>query len=337
MQDVEHDPDPVEAADVERDLYGISSWEQRSRLDSVSVAVYWLAVRTGQVLLVLLALAIFLAVGGLSILREPSIGVLTVLSALPALALAGYVWYSDVTTSEPLSLLAATFILGVLTAGFAAVVNGLFQPVFTTLGGLGMVLFFYLIVGPVEESAKLLAVRLYAYNDDRFAAVIDGAVYGAVAGLGFATIENAIYISRVVGEVGGLSLGLDLIGIGGDITATRALAGPGHVIYSAFAGYYLGLAKFNPGNRGPIIAKGLIIAAVIHATYNTTVGLGSGLIQTVTGLPQLPAFFIYVVLYVGGFGYLLYRKIQQYTQAYQEAHSTETYESHEPVFDTKTE
>lgn len=319
--------DPVEAADDERDLYGISSWERRSLLDSASVAVYWLAVRTGQFLLVLLALLIFFAVGGFSILNEPSIGVLTALSALPALVLAGYVWYSDVTTTEPLSLLAATFILSVLTAGFAAVLNGLLQPIFTTLGVIGMVLFFYLIVGPVEESVKLLAVRLYAYNDTRFAAVIDGAVYGAVAGLGFATIENAIYITRAVGEVGGLSLGLDLIGIGGDITATRALAGPGHVIYSSFAGYYLGLAKFNPGNRGPIIVKGLIIAAVIHATYNTTVGIGSGLIQAVTGLSQLTAFFVYVLLYVGGFGYLLYRKIQQYKNAYQAAHSNETHEA----------
>lgn len=67
---------------------------------------------------------------------------------------------------------------------------------------------------------KLLAVRLYAYNDARFAAVIDGAVYGTIAGLGFATIENGIHISGVVGEVGSLSLGLNLIGIGGDITAT---------------------------------------------------------------------------------------------------------------------
>jgi RsiW-degrading membrane proteinase PrsW (M82 family) len=273
---------------------------------------------------VLLALLVLVAVGGLSFLREPLIGVLTVFSAIPALLLAGYVWHSDITESEPISLLAATFLLGVLTAGFAAVLNGLLQPIFATLGAIGVVLFFYLIVGPVEEAVKLLAVLLYAYNDERFAAVIDGAVYGAIAGLGFATIENAIYISRAVGEVGNLSLGLDLIGVGDDITATRALAGPGHVVYSTFAGYYLGLAKFNPENRGPIIIKGLIIAALIHATYNTTVGIGSGLIQSVTGLPQLAAFFVYVALYVGGFGYLLYRKIQRYRRAYRSAHSAET-------------
>jgi RsiW-degrading membrane proteinase PrsW (M82 family) len=311
------DTDPIEAAnDGERDLYGVSTWESRSFLDRLSVAVYWLVVRTGQAIVILFALLLLVLIGGVSVLTEPAIGVLTVLSAVPALALAAYVWYGDVTTSEPPSLLAVTFLLGVLTASFAAVLNGVVQPAFSTLGFVGMVLFFYLVVGPIEETVKLLAVRLYAYNDDRFAAVIDGAVYGAVAGLGFATIENALYISRAVGEVGGLSLGLDLIGIGGDITATRALAGPGHVVYSSFAGYYLGLAKFNPGNRGPIVVKGIVIAALIHATYNSTVGIGTALVAAATGLPDLAAAVVYILLYVGFFGYLLYRKIQRYQSVY---------------------
>ncbi len=315
------DIDPIEDADSEKDLYGITSWEERSILDRLSVALYWVAIRTGQAVIVVLALGLFLAVGGAAIFLDPPIGLLTAISIVPALILAGYVWYSDVTENEPLSLLAITFLLGVLTAGYAAILNSVLQPYFSALGALGMVLFFYIVVGPVEESVKLLAVRLYAYNDDRFSAVIDGAVYGAVAGLGFATIENAIYISRVVGDVGGMTIGLGLIGIGSDITATRALAGPGHVVYSAFAGYYLGLAKFNPENRGPIIVKGLIIAALIHATYNATVGIASSLIQTVTGLPSIAAFFIYILLYVGGFGYLLYRKIDRYRVTYRAAHT----------------
>lgn len=310
------DTDPVERGNQQRDLYGISTWEKRSLLDSVAVAIYWLIVRTAQAGVILLAALTLLAIGGVSVFQDPAIGLLTVLSVIPALALVGYIWYIDVTTNEPLPLLAITFLLGVLTAGFAAVINSLLQPYFSTLGFLGMVLFFYLVVGPVEETVKLLAVRLYVYNHERFNAVIDGAVYGAMAGLGFATIENALYISRAVGEVGSLPLGLDLIGIGGDITATRALAGPGHVIYSAFAGYYLGLAKFNPENRGPIIVKGLIIAAVIHATYNATVGIGAGLIQAVTGLPDLAAFFVYILFYLGIFGYLLFRKIRRYRDAY---------------------
>jgi RsiW-degrading membrane proteinase PrsW (M82 family) len=248
---------------------------------------------------------------------------------IPALGLAAYVWYSDVTSNEPLSLLIATFLLGVLTANFAAAINSVFSGYFQMIPVIGMVLFYYLIVGPVEETVKLLAVRLYAYRSDRFDAVIDGAVYGAMAGLGFATIENALYIFQGV-EPAQLDFGLGLIGVGGQITAVRALAGPGHVIYSAFAGYYLGLAKFNRENRGPIVIKGLLIASLIHATYNTTVGIGSGLIwlalQAVVpfSVPQLAAYLVYVVLYDGFFGYLLYRKIKRYRNTYWAVHDGKT-------------
>jgi RsiW-degrading membrane proteinase PrsW (M82 family) len=102
------------------------------------------------------------------------------------------------------------------------------------------------------------------------------------------------------------------------------LAVPGHVIYSSFAGYYLGLAKFNPENRGPIIVKGLIIAALIHATYNSTVGIGGAVIQFATGLPDLFASIVYIFLYAGFFGYILYRKLQRYQQAYHSAKTTGT-------------
>jgi len=247
-------------------------------------------------------------------------------SALPALALAVYVRRTDVTSGEPLSVLVATFLLGVLTANFAAVFNSVTRPAFSGLGFLGNALFFFLIVGPIEETVKLLAVRLYAYGTDHFEAVVDGAVYGAVAGLGFATIENALYITQNLDGPMATGIGLGLIGAGGNITAIRALAGPGHVIYSAFAGYYLGLAKFNRENRGPIIVKGLLIAALIHATYNTTVGIGSGLVAFATGLPQLPSFLVYVLLYDGVFGLILFRKIRRYSRTYSEVHETEELE-----------
>lgn len=313
------DTDPHDPADGTGDRYEISSWEVRSVLDQVSVAIYTGIVWISHAVVVLLAALIFVAIGGVSILTDPELGVLTVFSILPALALVVYVWHIDVTESESLLLMAVTFLLGVLTAGFAAVLNSALQPFFDPLGMVGMILFFFVVVGPVEETVKLLAVRLYAYPDERFRAVVDGAVYGAVAGLGFATIENAIYITRAIEEVDQLVLGLELIGMGGDITATRALAGPGHVVYSAFAGYYLGLAKFNPENRGPIVVKGILIAAAIHATYNATVDIASNLIQSVTGLPTLVAYLVFVVLYVGFFGYLLYQKLQRYARAYRRA------------------
>jgi len=125
-----------------------------------------------------------------------------------------------------------------------------------------------------------------------------------------------------VGLVGTELIG-NIIGAGGQITALRALAGPGHVIYSAFAGYYLGLAKFNPDRAGPIVVKGLLIAAFIHGTYNTFVGIVPAAMSFFLGVPSLIAFFGFVVVYDGVFGYFLYRKLRRYRHAYDEAHGDE--------------
>ncbi|EMA60684.1 PrsW family intramembrane metalloprotease [Halorubrum lipolyticum] len=311
--------DPVESrADDDRDLYDIATWEERTSLDGLSVALHWLITRSAKAFVVFVALLGLLAIlgsFGLGLVFDPTVAMLVGLSAVPALGLAAYVYVSDVTTGEPLSLLVATFLLSILTATFAAVLNSYAQPYFSPFGFPGLVLFFFVIVGPIEETVKLLAVRLYAYTDDRFDAVIDGAVYGAIAGLGFVVIENLVYIARTV-ELAELSLGLAALGAGDGIAALRALAGPGHVIYSAFAGYYLGLAKFNPGNRGPIVVKGLVIAAAIHALYNSLVGPVTTVLSLATGLPQVLSLFVFVILFQGAFGYVLLRKLRRYRDAY---------------------
>ena len=313
--------DPIASrADDDRDLYDVATWEERTSLDGLSVALYWFLTRSAKAGVVLVALAGLLAIlgsFGLGLLFDPAIAILLGLSVIPALGLAAYVYVSDATTAEPLSLLMATFLLSILTATFAAILNSELRPFFRPFGFPGLILFFFVVVGPIEESVKLLAVRLYAYTDARFDAVIDGAVYGAIAGLGFVVIENFVYIAQNV-DMAELTVGVAALGAGDGIAALRALAGPGHVVYSAFAGYYLGLAKFNPENRGPIIVKGLVLAAAIHALYNTLVGPVTGIASGLFGLPQLAALFGFVVVFQGAFGYLLLRKIWRYRDAYLE-------------------
>jgi RsiW-degrading membrane proteinase PrsW (M82 family) len=326
--------DPVEArADDDEDLYDVASWEPRTALDRLAVKTHRRVITAGRWLLVVLGLFILLLIlasgAGAILIEDPFVLGLVLLSIVPAGLLSLYVYRADVTTKEPAFLMAVTFVLAILFAGFAAVVNSGFS-LLQAVGLLGMILMYFLVVGPVEESVKLLAVWLYAYRDSRFDSVVDGAVYGAVAGLGFATIENVIYITRGL-ETPSMLLAqsaadvttqfLDVVDAGGQITAVRGLAGPGHVIYSAFAGYYLGLAKFNRENAGPIVAKGLLIAAFIHATYNTLVGIVPGVVGLIVpGVPLLVLFFGFVVVYDGLFLYVLYRKLQRYRHAYVRAH-----------------
>jgi RsiW-degrading membrane proteinase PrsW (M82 family) len=138
-----------------------------------------------------------------------------------------------------------------------------------------------------------------------------------MAGLGFATIENAIYITQGISEIS--AIGSQQITSAGQTAAVRLLAGPGHVIYSAFAGYYLGLAKFNREDAGPIVVKGLLIASFIHATYNTLVTYLMDILELLdVAIGPGLAFIGFVVVYDSLFGYLLYRKIARYRKVYKQ-------------------
>jgi len=330
--------DPVETyAEEGRDLYEVATWEPRSLFDRVAARLWGIGVSTVRIVVVALALALTIGIGAFNAVTDPTIGVLTLLSALPALALAVYVYVSDAGSGEPLEPLVATFVLSMLFASFAAVVNTILSPI-ETFGVLGTIAFFFVVVGPVEETVKLLSIRLYAYRRTSFNTVVDGAVYGAVAGLGFATIENAIYIQRgldLMGEPAAAATvtGLLQIAAGSDITVVRALAGPGHVVYSAFAGYYLGLAKFNREHRGPIVLKGLLVASLVHATYNSLAGIGAGVVAIALDVRPLVGFFGFVLLYQGFFGLVLVRKLRAYGRVYREVYDDATRQDGEIAVD----
>jgi RsiW-degrading membrane proteinase PrsW (M82 family) len=246
------------------------------------------------------------------VFNQPVLGAFFGLSVVPALLIAAYIRNTDITSQEPLTTLVATFMLAILFAAFAALLNSSAGSI-QAIPVIGSVLFFYLVVGPVEEIVKLLAVRVFAFRTESFGAVVDGAVYGAVAGLGFATIENTIYITRTVTQT---SPEAGLLSAATGITTLRALAGPGHVIWSSIAGYYLGLAKFNPEYSGPLVVKGLVIAAFVHGTYNVTVGWVPGLVAALYPIGPNGAIISYIIFFNLVVGYGLYRKISRYKQTY---------------------
>ncbi|APE96107.1 PrsW family intramembrane metalloprotease [Halodesulfurarchaeum formicicum] len=315
--------DPIQwAADEDRDLQEIATWEPRTTLDGLATVVHRLLLSGGRAAIIGLALAIVAGQFAITVavtLEDPILAVYFALSIVPALGLVVLIWRSDVVAFEPIETLSVTFLLGFLFAGFAAVFNSSFRGLFVGFGAIGMVFYFLLVVGPIEETVKLLAVRLHAYRSENFDAVIDGAIYGAVAGLGFAAIENVLYITQGYMQVAATGAG-GLFAPTAQTAAVRSFAGPGHVIYSAFAGYYLGLAKFNPAHRGPLVIKGLLVATGIHATYNILVSNLEGVLNLVPilgGLPPTLGFVAFVIAYDGLFFAILYGKLSRYRRTFE--------------------
>ncbi len=177
---------------------------------------------------------------------------LVVIAIAPIVFLAWYVYTRDRYEREPRRLIVKTFVLGailVVPVIFAEAVGSLFLP--ASSDPLALFLHFLIVVAFVEESSKLLAVRLSVYKSREFNELMDGLVYGAIAGLGFAAPENLIYV---------LSRGA-FLGI-----VRAVLSVPGHALWGSIIGYYLARQKLGTGRVSGLAGLGL--ATMLHTAFD---------------------------------------------------------------------
>ncbi|HJT77096.1 MAG TPA: PrsW family glutamic-type intramembrane protease [Gemmataceae bacterium] len=179
-------------------------------------------------------------------------------AVLPSLLLIWYFYRRDVFP-EPRGMLLATFGLGVLAViPVLCVALPLMYLVVTPLAAvhplLGGVAAGFLTAGVPEEFFKFVVVAGYCARRPEFDEPMDGIVYGAVASLGFATMENVLYVE----SNGGMSVAL-----------SRAFtAVPCHAFLGAIMGYFIGQAKFRPERRGTLLTTGLVVAMLLHSLYD---------------------------------------------------------------------
>ena len=154
---------------------------------------------------------------------------------------------------EPMRLIAATFLFGCLAIIPATLLELL-------LNSSNIIIKAFICTAFVEENVKYLAVRAKAYHSPNLSEAMDGIVYGVAAGLGFATVENVLYV----------------FGFGTISTAiVRAfLSVPSHAAYAGIMGFYVGLAKSHSNGASKryertLIVTGLAIAIVLHGLYDT--------------------------------------------------------------------
>lgn len=206
----------------------------------------------------LLVLEIVLLVGGAGALAAAFAAV------VPAPLLVGLVLLIDRYEPEPRRVLAAAFAWG---ATAAALLAGLFNllgfVVIAAVVGpeLGTAATAVLVAPVTEESLKGAAVlAVYWWGRREFNGVIDGLVYSAMVGLGFAVTENVFYYGEA------LLAGQDVF------TATvvaRGVVSPfAHPLFTAMFGIGLALATEVTRWRAGLAALGLLGAMVLHGLWN---------------------------------------------------------------------
>ena len=196
---------------------------------------------------------------------------------VPMLLLAAFVNWLDRYEKEPKLLLGAAFMWGVVIAGGGAYVLNTFVGVSVySLTGSASVADFSTtsIAAPIiEETLKGLAVLVvFLLFRKEFDSILDGIVYGAITAMGFAAIENVLYIYRN----GFLESGWE--GFWTLVFIRVILVSWMHPFFTSFTGIGLAVARTNRNILVKLIAipAGYTTAVLAHAFHNTFSNLIGG-------------------------------------------------------------
>ncbi len=186
------------------------------------------------------------------------------LSIVPVILLGSYVYFKD-KDKEPKKLLFKLFIGGILAAILTIVLNifirnmfPFFKQEYTVYNSIQLFLYTFLIVGLVEEISKWILLYIFSYHDKEFDQLYDMIVYSVFIALGFALVENILYVYD-----GGIFVAL----------VRLFVAVPGHVSMSIFMGYYLSAAKLSETkNKNQLKKKymllSILIPSIFHGVYD---------------------------------------------------------------------
>ena len=208
--------------------------------------------------------------------------ILLALSILPVLLLMVYIYRQDKYQKEPIKSLAKAFIGGMLAIPLDLLIVSLLNTIFYS-----NTVFYsaFLEAGFCEELSKMLIFLIFIWRDKNFDEYMDGIVYATFIGLGFACVENILYVFGAASESLGAGIGTSIV---------RALLSiPGHFLFGIALGYFLSMAKFGKKEFGQAIF-GLFLAATLH-------GLFDWLLMASDALGEGIGAILYVAFLVGDF------------------------------------
>ena len=208
-------------------------------------------------------------------MSETAVFLISIIAAtIPVFIYIGLVYWVDRYEKEPGWLLAATFLWGAVPSILIAyVVNSVLGLPFylLTSEATADVLTATLIAPVVEESIKGMAVLgILLLWKDEIDSPLDGIVYGAMVGLGFALVENVFYYVAQY-QAGGLEAW------GWNVFFRGFVFGLNHALYTGLTGLGVAVARLTtrPGLRwfAPLLGWGTAVA--LHTIHNLTLSAES--------------------------------------------------------------
>jgi RsiW-degrading membrane proteinase PrsW (M82 family) len=215
-----------------------------------------------------------------SVSFDPAALVLSVsAAAIPAVFYSYLVLRLDRYEREPMRAVIAAFGWGAVAAVLLALVLELItgSVLFAAIGDQDATDVLTLAVGAplIEETTKGLALfGMLRYVRREIDDVLDGLIYGALIGLGFAMTENILYLGSQYLDGGARALGELFV-------ARVVLDGFGHAAYTATTGAAVGWARANPQRgawRYVVVVLGWSLAVFQHALWNGSLLFFGGIV-----------------------------------------------------------
>lgn len=183
-------------------------------------------------------------------------------AVLPSILLIVYIYRKDRVEKEPIGMLLGLFVLGGLTT-ISALVLELGAGALLSMIAAEDSLFYiavenFLIVALAEEGGKYFVLKKRTWKSREFNYTFDAVVYAVVVSLGFATVENILYV------------------LNGDMTTAilrGVLSVPSHAIDAVFMGSFFGVAKYfadmgSPRRRNTYLRLALVVPVLTHGFYD---------------------------------------------------------------------
>jgi RsiW-degrading membrane proteinase PrsW (M82 family) len=180
--------------------------------------------------------------------------ILLAFAIAPGVCIAVFIYLKDKHEREPIGLLTKSFFYGMGSVVVTLIISiplGMVIPI-DEQDLTQQAFHAFIIVALVEEFSKYIFVRGVLYRNSNFNEPFDGIVYSVMVGMGFATLENIMYVAD---------------GGWGVAVLRMFTAVPAHASFAVLMGYYLGLAKF-VHHKSHYGWYGLAIATLFHGAYD---------------------------------------------------------------------
>ena len=204
---------------------------------------------------------------------------LFIIAVTPAIAIIFGIYLSDRYDREPLKLLILTFVLGALSVVPIIIVEEFLLSFNIFTGALDAFYTAFIVAGLTEEYFKRLVILKVPYKTKYFNEKLDGIVYGVFSAMGFATVENIVYVVYRYANNPHVGLYRGIFSV------------PAHGIFGVTMGYYLSLAKFDTDKKRARrnLTRSLYMPIILHGTFNFIL---------MAGIPQLSLLFVPYVIYI---------------------------------------